>query len=94
MSRKQAIQEISDIGQANFYSQAENQLDYLITENWLPDLKMHGRVMQSKTMTTEKSKIWMSQQYRWNMMIEAEWEDMQQTNSPCDIFTRFLITFS
>ena len=31
-------------------------------------------------------KVCVSQQYRWHMMIEAEWEDMWQTNSPRDIF--------
>ena len=37
----------------------------------------------------ELSQICVSQQYRWHMMIVAEWEDLQQTDSPRDIFTRF-----
>ena len=36
--------------------------------------------------TTERSQISVSQQYRWHMIIEVEWEDMRRTNSPCDIF--------
>ena len=31
----------------------------------------------------------MSQQYRWHMIIEAEWEDLTRINPPCDIFNRF-----
>ena len=29
-----------------------------------------------------------------HLMIEENWEDLWQINSPCDIFTNFLITFS
>ena len=59
----------------------------------MPNLKSHGRVMQAQKTTMELSNICMSQQYCWNMMIEEEWEDLQQTNSPCNIFTRFVNDF-
>ena len=52
-------------------------------------MKRHGRVMQSKVTTMELSHICLSQQYRWYMIIEAEWEDLRRTNSPCDIFIHF-----
>ena len=39
MSRKKVIQVISDIGQTNFFDQADNQLDYLIWEKRLVNLK-------------------------------------------------------
>ena len=39
MSRKKVIQVISDIGQTNFFDQADNQLDYLIWEKRLAHLK-------------------------------------------------------
>ena len=89
MSRRDAIQVISYIGQANSYVQAENHLDYLIQEELLPDLKRYGRATKSKATTMERSHICLSQQYRWHMMIDAEWEYLQNTNSPCDIFTHF-----
>ena len=37
----------------------------------------------------EQSHICVSQHYRWNMILEAEWGDLRQTNSPQDLFTRF-----
>ena len=43
-------------------------------------------MVPAQAMTTELSHICVSQQYRWHMMIEAEWEDMRWTNSPRDIF--------
>ena len=33
--------------------------------------------------------ICVSQQYCWHMIIEVEWEDLRQKNSPHGIFTRF-----
>ena len=61
----------------------------LFQEKRIPNLKRHRWVVKAHKTTTELSHICVPQQYRWNMMIEAEWEDLQQTNSPCDIFTRF-----
>ena len=83
------IQTISDIGQASSYVQAENKLNQLIREKRLPNLKRHGRVIKSQATTTERLQICVSQQYRWHMMIEEEWEDLRRTNSPCSNFTRF-----
>ena len=37
----------------------------------------------------ELSKIYMSQKYHWHMMIEAEWEDQREKNSPSNIFPCF-----
>ena len=54
MPRKEAIQIISDRGQANYYVQAENNLDCLILEKWLSNLKRHGRVIQAQEMIKEK----------------------------------------
>ena len=68
------------------FVQAENQLDYLIRAKRLTHLKRLGRVVSAQAMTTDQSQICVSQQYRWHMMIEAEWEDMWRTNSPRDIF--------
>ena len=52
-------------------------------------MKRHGRVTKSHLITTEWSHIYISKHYRWNMMIEAEWEDLWQTKSPHDNFTHF-----
>ena len=46
-------------------------------------------MVAAQAMNTEQSHICVSQQYRWQMMIEAEWEDLRRTNSPCDIFIRY-----
>ena len=83
------IQTISDIEQASSYDQAENHLDYLIQENQLPNMKRGGQMIKAQATTTERSQICVPQQYRWHIMIEAEWEDLQRKNSPRDIFTRF-----
>ena len=80
------IQVISDIGQAKLFVQAENHLGYLIWTKRLTYLKIIGRAVAVQAMTTEQSHIRVSQNYNWHMMIEAEWEDLHQTNSPCDIF--------
>ena len=52
-------------------------------------MKRHGRVIKDQATTTEQLQTCVSQQYRKHMLIDAEWEDLQRTNSPCDIFTRF-----
>ena len=83
------IQTISDIGQTSFYVQAENHFNYVIREKQLPNLKRPGRVIKSQATTTERSQSCVSQQYRWQIMIEAEWENLWWTNSPRDIFTHF-----
>ena len=83
------IQVISELGQAKSFVQAENHLDYLIQAKRLTHLKRLGRVVSDKATTTEKSQIFLSQQYRWHMIIEAEWEDMRRINSPHDIFIRY-----
>ena len=46
-------------------------------------------MIKCQAMTTEKLHVCVSQQYRWNMMIDAEWEDLRRTNSPHNIFTCF-----
>ena len=76
MSRKEVIQVISELGQAKLFVQAENNLDYLIREKRLAHLKRLGRVVAAQATTTEQTQICVSQQYRWHMMIEAEWEDL------------------
>ena len=43
----------------------------------------------SQAKTIEQSCICVSQQYCWHMIIEAEWEDLRQTNSPHDIFIHY-----
>ena len=52
----------------------------------LTRVKRLGRVVSAQATTTERSQICVSQQYRWHMMLEAEWGDLRQTNSPRDIF--------
>ena len=86
MSRKEVIQVISELVQAKSFVQAENHLDYLIRVKRLTHLKSLGRVVSAQELTTKRSQICVSQQYRWHVMIEAEWEDMRQTNSYRDIF--------
>ena len=46
-------------------------------------------MVSAQATTTERSQIFVSQQYCWHMMIEAEWEDMRRTKSPRDIFIRY-----
>ena len=89
MSRKEVIQVILELGQAKSFSQAGNHLDYLIELKRLTNLKRLGRVVSDQATTTERSHICLSQKYRCHMMIEAEWEDMRQKNSPRDIFIRY-----
>ena len=83
------IQTISDIGQENSYAQAENHLDYLIRENRLPNMTRHEWVIKYQAKNMERLHIFVSQQSRWHIVIKAEWEGLRQTNSPCDISTRF-----
>ena len=52
-------------------------------------MKRHGQLVKDQATTTELLQICVSQQYRWHMIIEAEWEDMRRKNSPRDIFTCF-----
>ena len=47
MGRKEVIQAISDIVQAYYYVQAENNLDDLIWEGRMLNLKMGGRVIKA-----------------------------------------------
>ena len=70
------IQVISELGQANSFVQAENYLEYLILAKWLARLKRLGRVVTAQAATTKRSHIFVSQQYHWSRMIEAEWEDL------------------
>ena len=37
--------------------------------------------------------MFMSQQYCWRMMIEAEWENLRQKNLPHDIFICYAYYF-
>ena len=53
-SRKEVIKFRSDIEQENLYVQADNRLDCLIQEKRLPIIKMHGQVIKSQEMITEK----------------------------------------
>ena len=92
--RKEVIQVISELVQAKSLVQAENHLDYPIRAKRLPHLKMIGRVVSDQATTTERSQFSVSQQHRWHVMIEAEWEDMRRTNSPRDIFIRYALFFS
>ena len=52
-------------------------------------MKRCGRAIKSQATTTERSHICVSQQYCWHIMIEEQLENLRQTNSPHDIFTRF-----
>ena len=52
-------------------------------------MNRYGRVIKSQATTTERSQISVSQQYCWHIMIEAEWEYLQRTKSPRDIFNLF-----
>ena len=85
MSSKEVIQFISEIGQEKY----ENHLDYLNRVKRLTHLKRLGRVVSAQATTTELLQICVPQQYRWHMMIEAEWEDMRRKNSPRHIFIRY-----
>ena len=87
--RKEVIQVISEIGQANSFVQTENHLEYLIQEKRLTHLKRLGMVVSDQATTTEQSHICVSQHYCLHMMVEAEWEDLRRTNSPRDIFIRY-----
>ena len=62
MSSNEVIQTISDIKWTSYYDQAENQLDHLIWEKRLPDLKRHGQVIKFQATTTKRSQICVSHQ--------------------------------
>ena len=53
VSRKEVIQVITELRQANLFVKAENQLDYLIRDNRLTCLKRLGRVVTAQATTTE-----------------------------------------
>ena len=89
MSSKEMIQVISELVQEKSFVQAEKHLYYPIQMKRLLHLKRLGRVVESQATTTEQSHICVSQQYRWHMIIEAEWEDTRRTNLPCDILIRY-----
>ena len=76
------IKVLSYIGKHYSYYQVNNQCDYLINDERLPNLKRNGRVIKSQVTTSEILQIYVSQQYRCHMMIEAEWEDLWWKNSP------------
>ena len=63
MSRKKVMQAISYLGQAKLFFQADNHLEYLIREKRLTHLKRLGRVVTAQATTTERSHIFVSQQY-------------------------------
>ena len=86
MSRKEVIQLISELSWTKSFIQADNHLDYLIRVKWLIHLKRLGRAVETQATTTELSHIFVSQQYRWHMIIDAEWDYLRRTNSPRDIF--------
>ena len=46
-------------------------------------------MVTAQVTTTERSNIFVSQQYCWHMMLEAQWEDLRLKNSPRDIFIYF-----
>ena len=48
MSRKEATQVISELGQAKLFAQAENHLDYLISAKRKTHLKRLGRVVSAQ----------------------------------------------
>ena len=75
-SRKEVIQVISELIQAKSFAQEQNHLDYLIWAKRLTHLGRLGRLVADHTMTKERSHIFVSQQYRCHMMIEAVWEDL------------------
>ena len=54
ISRKEAIQVISELGQAKLFVQEENHLDYLIRVKRMQHLKRLGRVVSAQAMTTER----------------------------------------
>ena len=89
MSRKEVIQIISDLGHSKLLVQADNHLDYLIRSKRLTHLKRQGQVVKYQATNAERSQIFVSQQYCWHMMIEAEWEDMRQKNSPRGVYIRY-----
>ena len=53
LSRNEVIQVISYTGQVYSYVQPESHLYHLIWEKWLPNMKMHGWVIQNQENTTE-----------------------------------------
>ena len=89
MSRKEVIQVISELGQEKLFVQSDNHMDYLIQAKRLTHFKSLGRVVAAQTTTIELSQIYVSQHYRWHMIIEEEWEDLWRKNSPRDIFIRY-----
>ena len=61
MLRKEEIPVISDIGHKNYHVQADNHLDYLIQENWLSNIKRHGRAIKAHAKNMQLSNICVSQ---------------------------------
>ena len=94
ISRKEVIQVISELDQEKLIVQAENHLYYLIKAKRMTHLKRLGRVVEAQATTTKEPDNCVSQQYRWNMMIEVEWEDLRRTNASCDILFFMIINFS
>ena len=94
MSRKEAMQVILDIGQEKYFVQEDNNVYYLIREERLSDMNMHGWVVKYQSTTSERSHIFVSQQYRWHTMIEAQLENLKRMNLPHDFLLILIVTFS
>ena len=72
ISRKEVIQVVLDIGQM-FFNKRITWMTLFGNINRLQNMNRHGWVTKAQAETMERSHICVSQQYRWNMMIEAEW---------------------
>ena len=71
MGRKDEIQVILNIGQADYYHKSYNWYYLLIQEYELPNLKRHRQLVESQVKTTKRSHIFVSQQYHWYMIFGA-----------------------
>ena len=69
MSRKEVVKVVSEIGQSYSYVQADNHWDYLVLEESLTNIKMHGQVITAQTATLGLSQICVSLQYHWHVVI-------------------------
>jgi hypothetical protein len=87
MTRKEIIHLMMHLTRGTS-DQCENDYDYLIGRENMPELKNHGRVQRAQQTTTKRSCIRIEQQFRWHMTIETIWEDHRRFDQPTEDYVK------
>jgi hypothetical protein len=88
MTRKEVIQVLEELADANGPKAAENHLDYLIRMKILPKVTNDGRVVRAQKTTTKRSQITIEQQLRWHSTVASVWAEQDRLNQPADQYKK------